>query len=330
LTPSILSRKTLRLIHLQSNLRHLANGNANGNGNGNNGNGNNGNGNNGNGNSNGVGNSKKLTKPCTLLFREVQGENGADSSGWDCEVDPDDNNGKGGEIIELLDTGFDKDKKEILAGGFLESGVTTFFADDVNVDANGKATVNGNRAFGQNNGNANGNGNGRKLVVSGTKTILAVRVTSFDGVQNTFSDADLIESVFGSAATNANNFNLIKGYNTCSANKFVLTPAADRTGVSTNIADGVVHVTMTNSAAITSNGDVTMRNAVSDELRAQFGVANPTDLANHVMMCVPPGTLDGLAYAFINSWMSVYNDIWCTKPSAQIHELGHNFGLAHS
>ena len=48
------------------------------------------------------------------------------------------------------------------------------------------------------------------------------------------------------------------------------------------------------------------------------------------MYCLPPGTLSGIAYAFINSWMSVYSNEWCNYPSGQIHELGHNFGYAHS
>ena len=36
------------------------------------------------------------------------------------------------------------------------------------------------------------------------------------------------------------------------------------------------------------------------------------------------------AYAGINSWYSVFNDDACTSVSAQMHELGHNFYLAHS
>jgi len=50
-----------------------------------------------------------------------------------------------------------------------------------------------------------------------------------------------------------------------------------------------------------------------------------------VMICVPPGTAgDWVAYAYSNHWLSVYNDEWCTYPSVQMHEIGHNLGLAHS
>ena len=38
----------------------------------------------------------------------------------------------------------------------------------------------------------------------------------------------------------------------------------------------------------------------------------------------------GIAYAYINSWNSVYSNNWCNNVSAQLHELGHNLNLAHS
>lgn len=28
--------------------------------------------------------------------------------------------------------------------------------------------------------------------------------------------------------------------------------------------------------------------------------------------------------------MSFYNNKWCSYPSAQVHEIGHNYGLGHS
>jgi hypothetical protein len=37
-----------------------------------------------------------------------------------------------------------------------------------------------------------------------------------------------------------------------------------------------------------------------------------------------------VAYGYINSWLTVYNDVWCEYLSAQMHELGHNLDLGHS
>ena len=57
------------------------------------------------------------------------------------------------------------------------------------------------------------------------------------------------------------------------------------------------------------------------------GLGNKYDL---VMFCQPPGTGTWLAYAYVNSIYSFYNDIWCSSSSAQMHEVGHSLNLAHS
>ncbi len=49
-----------------------------------------------------------------------------------------------------------------------------------------------------------------------------------------------------------------------------------------------------------------------------------------VMFCLPGGTGDWLAYAYVNDWRSFYNNKWCERVSAQMHEIGHNLNLAHS
>jgi hypothetical protein len=36
------------------------------------------------------------------------------------------------------------------------------------------------------------------------------------------------------------------------------------------------------------------------------------------------------AYAYINSWNSVYQNWYYYATGVQVHELGHNFNLAHS
>jgi len=34
-----------------------------------------------------------------------------------------------------------------------------------------------------------------------------------------------------------------------------------------------------------------------------------------------------IAYAYVNSWLTVYNNNYCNYVSAQMHELGHNLNL---
>jgi len=75
----------------------------------------------------------------------------------------------------------------------------------------------------------------------------------------------------------------------------------------THVQTGATTVTVSTS---TSEGDVVMRNAITAELNSQFGVTSPNQIANHVLYCLPPGSMEGIAYAFIYSWMSVYSDNW--------------------
>ena len=63
------------------------------------------------------------------------------------------------------------------------------------------------------------------------------------------------------------------------------------------------------STAVVAGNDVTMRNEINSWLANEFGTA-AQNLANHVMYCLPPGTMSGIAYAGVNSWYSVYSDNW--------------------
>jgi hypothetical protein len=78
-------------------------------------------------------------------------------------------------------------------------------------------------------------------------------------------------------------------------------------------------------------GAIVMRDLVTAEITSQFG-ESPSDIADLVMYCMPTNTIPdgGIAYAFVNSWMSVYSNQWCNYPAGQMHEIGHNIGLAHS
>jgi hypothetical protein len=131
--------------------------------------------------------------------------------------------------------------------------------------------------------------------------------------------------------------------------------ASDRNGNGVNIQNGAVEIKISRSS--TENEGLVV-NAVTTQLQALFGVY-PNQLADHVMYCLPPlSTSWGIAYAYINSWNSVYHDEWCTYLSTQMHgefyfvlksvtpetflilhyisnpyftlEVGHNLGLAHS
>ena len=147
----------------------------------------------------------------------------------------------------------------------------------------------------------------RRSLVSGTRSVLVVRVIASDG-QTTASEARLSDSVFGNGADGSVDPVTLKSqYSACSYGALNFVEAADRDGTSTNIRNGAVTVTVGTS---TIEGDTVMNNAIADELNSQFGVTSPSQLATHVMYCLPPGTMSSIAYANIYSWMSVYSDNW--------------------
>ncbi|CAJ1961535.1 unnamed protein product [Cylindrotheca closterium] len=168
----------------------------------------------------------------------------------------------------------------------------------------------------------------RKLATAdkakGTKTVLVVRVEATD-TSTSLSEAELASDVFGDAGDPNN---LRSQYLACSYDKFELTKAWGRRGVSTNIVNGIttVQVPLSKSA-----GEAAILNAINSEMTTQFST-RVSDLADFVMFCLPPGVMhpDDIAYAHMNGYRSVYNDVACQQVSTQLHEIGHNLNLNHS
>lgn len=157
------------------------------------------------------------------------------------------------------------------------------------------------------------------------KTVLVVRVVATNDA-TTGTQEFLSDSVFG---TNGDVVNLKTQTNLCSHGELTYAAAPNRSSVD-DVRNGITDGATTVSIDIaTSAGDSAVRNAVTAELESQFGTY-PSNLADHVMYCVPPNTIPFIAYAYVGGWNSVYSDAWCTYPSSQMHEIGHNLGLSHS
>jgi hypothetical protein len=162
--------------------------------------------------------------------------------------------------------------------------------------------------------------------VTGERTILVVRVIANNRATSARERA-LARLVFDDSV------NVATQYTACSHGKLNFTKPDNRSltgnnnGGETGIRRGVTTVRVN---MYTSRGHEAMRNAITAALNENFGVSSPNALADHVMYCLPADTMDGIAYAFIGSWMSVYSDTWCGSLSGQMHEIGHNLNLAHS
>jgi hypothetical protein len=101
---------------------------------------------------------------------------------------------------------------------------------------------------------------------------------------------------------------------------------------SARIADapGVIEVSIPISF---NNTRGTVRNAITTAVQNKLGLTLPgpyDQVMYSVKGCYYPGDCGWAAYAYINSWNSVYQGNYYYMTGVQMHEVGHNFGMAHS
>ena len=148
------------------------------------------------------------------------------------------------------------------------------------------------------------------------KTVLVLRIEAADA-QTTASEAVLANSIFGASG---DVLNLKSIYNQCSNGQLQFEPQTNHNLIGT---DGVYTVRLPTTTVIGASDD-TIRDAAVAQASQDFGGVALNSIANYVIVCIPPGTARGgwVAYAYVNHWLSVYNDNWCNSPSTQMHELG--------
>jgi hypothetical protein len=155
----------------------------------------------------------------------------------------------------------------------------------------------------------------RNLQGSVVKTVLVLRIVAADS-QTTATEVELANKIFGASG---DQINLKTLYNQCSNGQLQFKPQTNNL-IGT---DGVYTVTLPNTfVSGASDGDIV--DAALAQASTDFGGIALNNIADYVMVCLPPGTAGGgwLAYAYVNYWLSVYNDAWCNSPSVQMHELG--------
>ena len=184
---------------------------------------------------------------------------------------------------------------------------------------------------------------GRNLADNLINKVLVLRVVAKDSA-TTATEAELADDIFGH---DEDLVNLKSQYNACSYGQLQFNALTTNTAVGT---DGVYTVYL-NDTVIDGAAESHIREAVVTEATAKLG--RLSDVADYVMIILPPGTGSWLAYAYVNYWQSVYNDNWGQLPSVQMHEIGklwfvlsfmfgpwqaltqnsptgHNLGLGHS
>ena len=183
-----------------------------------------------------------------------------------------------------------------------KSGSTTLLVEDAVIDGYTlKISPDSKLTFGE-------DSRRRLATANGEQRVLAVRVTTrkLTGHSNTFADTS--DSIFGNAGDLVN---LKSQYEGCSHGKVTIEPVEGP-----GIINGVIDI------EVNANNDVgDLEGAAENYFWANIlpDLESEWDL---VMLCMPRDiNWGGIAYAYINSWLSVYNDDWCTYPSVQLVRL---------
>jgi hypothetical protein len=167
-------------------------------------------------------------------------------------------------------------------------------------------------------------------VVTGDKPILVVKVTDSAGLARSETSAQIGDNIFG---TLGDTNNLKSQLFDCSMTKLTVTEGDPSltNGVPNGkgVAPGVMEVTI--PVPLEGNGRSTIRNAVTTAVQNAIGETLPGRY-QQVMYILEGCYVDcgWAAYAYINSWNSVYQGNYYYMTGVQVHELGHNFNLAHS
>jgi hypothetical protein len=153
--------------------------------------------------------------------------------------------------------------------------------------------------------------NRRQLVSTGKRTVMVIRIQAKDA-KTSVTEAQLADDIFGASG---DVFNLKTGFDRCSYGQLQFEPLTN-----TFLSGGVYTVNLPTTTVKNNARDVIFNAAIA-QATLDFGKA-PHLLANHVIVCIPPGTGDWISYSATNHWMSVHNDKSCQYVSAQMHEIG--------
>mmetsp|Transcript_25370 Transcript_25370/g.42166 ORF Transcript_25370/g.42166 Transcript_25370/m.42166 type:complete len:865 (-) Transcript_25370:92-2686(-) len=159
----------------------------------------------------------------------------------------------------------------------------------------------------------------------GDRSIAIFRVTGSDASPS-YSASDISNAFFG---TSGDPNNLKSRYAACSMDQLIFNP-----GTGNGFTNGVAELTVSAKTQGVNVHD--LLNKVTDAVIARFG-SSLKNSYDHIVYALPRGTTFGdggsdswLAFAYMNSYLSAYNDNNIMYISNQVHETGHNLGLMHS
>ena len=168
--------------------------------------------------------------------------------------------------------------------------------------------------------------------VTGVKPILVVKVTDSQGRARNESPYQISDDIFGSYTDPVNMKSQLED---CSFGQLTIQPgqvlpenvaSKDSAG---NTIPGMMEVTI--PIPLNTNDRYKIHNAITTEVQSKLGftLPGPYEQVMYVIEKCYVGC-GWAAYAYVNSWMSVYQSQYYKMVGVTVHELGHNFGMAHS
>ncbi len=254
------------------------------------------------------GNAYGKWKKCVVLLKEVQLLDG-ELEEVDC-YDPET------QIYHRLEASLEEKLKKDIKNNKVKSGSTTMNADgSYDIDGDGHRVLHVSDVDSITYEDFVPEHGRRLAVTTGTKEMLAIRVVAADA-STTASLTAISDSWFG---TSGDPVNLKSQYTACSYGALTCNAASKTTSTGVAVTNGVHEVTISNTVSGVENGII--RDAVVAAGNSALGTMQSQ--FDHVMLCLPPGTSSNggswIGYAYINWYLSVFNNDWCNYVSIQMH-----------
>jgi hypothetical protein len=269
---------------------------------------------------------KLATNDCIIMAVEALSISGEDPEMIiECEVHPDDANGIGGISLSIDASPAQLNKlKALIKSGQVAAGYDSLDIAGSDIDDKAVHLPPGRDISDMVRQNEKKVGRRRLVATSGNLKMLLVKVTDVNGLKLSDSPTHMSDEVFG---TGVDPNNLKSALRECSWDQAIVTlPSA---GTNQMAAEGVIEVSI--GISLTDNSRGIIRNAVTTAVQNKLGYSLPGPY-DYVLYALEKCYLDcgWAAYAYVNSWNSVYQSGYYKQPGVLVHELGHNFGLAHS
>jgi len=255
------------------------------------------------------------TRECTIVVRSDLRLDGGPDTFFECMLDQDDTNRA--QTTNLLPINLSDSQKRImetkLASGELVSNLSTL-AIDGSTDFSRSHAINvphDQMEFELGTSEVQR----APTTVTGLKPILVVKVTDSEGRARPESSRQISDDVFGSFG---DKMTLKSQMHACSFEKLDITAGLSSGTDTSSDSPGVVDITI--GISLLNNSRFAVRKAMTDTLEAQLGYKLPGPY-QHVMF-----VLEGCyqqcgwaAYAYVNSWMSVYQGEYYKHVGVQMH-----------